>query len=68
VNIDFGSYHHSGSHTGYVANAGAGVKIFLTNHVALRPEVRVIAGSAGSSVSKPFSAELKFSMGLGYHW
>ena len=66
--INFGDYHNSRSGSGFVANAGAGMKIFVSKHVALRPEVRLIAGSAGSSVIKPFSAELRFSLGLGYQW
>jgi hypothetical protein len=40
----------------------------LCRHVALRPEVRLVAGGAGSSVIDRLSAELRFSMGLGYHW
>ena len=66
--VKFGDYHDSRSGSGFVANAGAGMKIFMGKHVALRPEVRLIAGTAGSSVIEPFSAELRFSLGLGYHW
>ena len=65
---NFGDYHNSRSGSGFVANAGTGMKIFVSRHVALRPEVRLIAGSAGSSVIEPFSAELRFSLGLGRHW
>ena len=66
--VTFGDYRDSRSGSGFVANAGTGVKIFMSKHVALRPEIRVILGNAGSSVNKPFSAELRFSLGLGYHW
>jgi hypothetical protein len=68
IEMNFGDYHNSRSGSGFVANAGAGMKIFIGKHVALRPEVRLIAGSAGSSLIEPFSAELRFSLGLGYHW
>jgi Outer membrane protein beta-barrel domain len=66
--MNFGGYHDSRTGSGFIANAGAGMKIFISQHVALRPEVRLIAGSAGSSVIEPFSAELRCSLGVGYHW
>lgn len=66
--INFVDYHNILSASGLVANAGMGMKIFIGKHVALRPEIRLIAGSAGSSAIEPFSAELRFSLGLGYHW
>ena len=66
--INFGDYHSTSSASGFVANVGTGVKMVLSRHVALRPEIRLVAGSAGSSIIKPFSAELRFSLGLGYHW
>jgi hypothetical protein len=66
--VTFGNYYNSRSGTGYVANVGAGMKLFISEHVALRPEVRLIAGAAGSSAIEPFSAQLRFSIGLGYHW
>lgn len=66
--MSFGDYHNSRSGDGFVANTGAGMRVFVSKHVALRPEVRLIAGSAGSSVIEPFGAELRFSLGLGYHW
>jgi hypothetical protein len=66
--VEFPGVHYSQSGTGFVANAGTGVKVFLTKHLALRPEVRVLGTPAGSSLREPFSAELRFSIGLGYHW
>jgi len=64
----FGDYRSSRSGSGFVANAGAGVKLFIRRNVSLRPEVRLAGCTAGSSLIEPFSAELRFSLGLGYHW
>jgi hypothetical protein len=66
--VSFGEYHNRSSGTGFIANAGLGVKASLSQHVALRPEVRVIAGTTGSSAIEPFSAGLRLSMGFEYQW
>jgi opacity protein-like surface antigen len=65
---DFPGYHASSSGWGFAANAGAGVKLFLTPHVTLRPEFRLAGTTAASATLEPFSAGLRFSIGLGYHW
>ena len=65
---NFADYHSRRSGAGFLANAGAGVKLFLNRHIALRPEIRMVGTSAGSTVDEPFSAELRLSLGLGYSW
>ncbi len=64
----YGDYHFVRTRTGLLANAGVGAKVFLSRHLALRPEVRLIAAGAGSPTYHSFNAALRLSVGLGYHW
>ena len=66
--VDFDGFHLQASHTGFVANAGAGLEIFLNRSVALRPEIRMLGGSLGTASGNPFAAELRATLGIGYHW
>jgi hypothetical protein len=58
----------SRSGTGVAANAGLGTLFFVTPHVSLRPDLRMIAGSAGSTQVIEGPVMLRTSFGLGYHW
>lgn len=52
---------------GFAANLGAGIKIFVTGHLSLRPEFRIYAGNSRGVIEPPLGV-LRFSMGIGYHW
>jgi hypothetical protein len=58
----------SRSGTGVAANAGLGTLIFVSPHVSLRPDLRLIAGRAGSTQVIEGPVMLRISFGLGYHW
>ena len=57
------------SGSGFAYNFGAGVKVFVSKHVVVRPEFRVFVGNLGKSAGTepPFSL-LRGSVGIGYHW
>ena len=57
------------SASGFAYNFGAGVKVFLSKHVSLRPEFRVFIGDLGKGggTEPPVSAA-RGAVGLGYHW
>ena len=57
------------SGSGFAFNFGTGVKVFVSKHVSVRPEVRVFVGDLGESagIEPPFSL-LRGSVGIGYHW
>lgn len=55
-----GASHQRGLGTGGVIDVGAGVKIFLTTRVSLRPELRAFA-PVGSTFARA-------SVAVGYHW
>ena len=52
---------------GFAASLGAGIKIFISEHLSLRPEFRIYAGDSRGVVEPPL-AVLRFSMGIGYNW
>jgi len=52
---------------GLAANVGAGIKIFVTEHLSLRPEFRIYAGNSRGAVEPPLGV-LRLSLGIGYHW
>ena len=53
--------------TGFAASLGAGIKIFVSEHLSLRPEFRIYAGDSRGVVEPPLGV-FRFSMGVGYHW
>ena len=55
--------------SGFAYNFGGGIKVFLSKHVSLRPEVRVFIGDLGGlgGVEPPFSL-MRGSIGVSYHW
>jgi len=55
------------SGSGLAANVGFGVKGRVTEHLWVRPEIRVFAGSPGG-VIEPLFSDLRASIGLGYRW
>lgn len=55
------------SGTGFGVNLGGGVKAFLSEHISLRPEVRIYAGDPGGVIEPPFGI-FRVSMAVGYHW
>ncbi len=55
------------THNGMAVDFGSGVKIHVTRHFVLRPEVRLFAGNSGRAVESPFSG-LRFSMAAGFCW
>ncbi len=55
------------SSNGLAINFGAGVKVFLTPHVLLRPEFRIYGANSGNAVESPFT-DMRFSIGAGYAW
>jgi hypothetical protein len=57
---------HSG--TGAAAIAGLGALFFVSPHVSMRPDLRLIAGSAGGIQVIEGPVMLRISFGLGYHW
>lgn len=57
----------SNSATGWAWSGGFGVRGYVSEHVFVRPEVRVWAGRGGiSRVVEPYLSTLQFSMGVGY--
>ena len=57
-----GGSHRSGR-TAAAGTLGTGAKIFLNNHLSLRPELRVIVTDFGL-----FDNIARVSVGVGYHW
>ena len=57
------------SASGFAYNFGAGVKVFLSKHVSVRPEFRVFIGDLGKGggTGPPVSAA-RGAVGIGYHW
>ena len=57
------------SGSGFSYNFGAGLKLFVSKRVSVRPEFRVFIGDLGKSAGTepPFSL-LRGSVGIGYHW
>jgi hypothetical protein len=54
--------------TGAAVNARLGTLFFVTPHVSLRPDLRMIAGSAGGIQVIEGPVMFRLSFGLGYHW
>ena len=54
--------------TGAALNAGLGTLFFVSPHVSLRPDLRLIAGSAGGTQVIEGPVMFRLSFGLGYHW
>jgi opacity protein-like surface antigen len=52
---------------GFAASFGAGIEIFVTERLSLRPEFRIYAGDSRGVVEPPLDV-FRFSMGIGYHW
>ena len=67
VKADFGGAPATPSGDGLAVTFGFGVKAFITKNLSLRPEVRVYSADAGNAIEAPF-ADLRVSMGVGYHW
>jgi len=65
--ISFYDYRDTISHTGFLVNGGCGVEVFLNRHVAVRPEVRILAGNSGSSSNAPYTSQVRFAIGIVYH-
>jgi len=63
----FAGAQPASSTNGFAAGFGAGIKIFVTEHLSLRPEFRIYAGNSRGAVEPPLGV-LRFSMGIGYHW
>ena len=55
------------SGSGFAVDVGGGVRIPVTRHIVLRPEVRVYSGDSGQAVERPFT-DIRFSMAAGYCW
>jgi opacity protein-like surface antigen len=53
--------------TGFAMDAGVGLKIFASEHISIRPDFRLVAGSAGDAIESPF-IDLRAAIGIGYHW
>jgi hypothetical protein len=64
---DFSGMTTGRSSNGLAVNAGFGLRIFATRQISIRPEVRIYGGRAGNAVPAPF-ADLRLSIGAGYHW
>lgn len=65
--VNFGGVAVDRAGNGVGFNLGGGVKAFVSDHVSLRPEVRIYAGDPGGVIEAPFGI-LRVSMGVGYHW
>jgi hypothetical protein len=65
--MDFGGIARNQSADGLSVNIGFGLKIFVSRHLALRPEFRLYTGGGSPAVEAPFG-DARLSMGLGYHW
>ena len=65
--VGFAGARSDPSANGFAANLGAGIKIFVSEHVSLRPEFRIYAGDSRGVVEPPLGV-MRFSMGIGYHW
>lgn len=55
------------SGNGLNVGLGLGFKFFATEHVYIRPDVRLFAGDGGRGAETPF-AVIRFGVGLGYSW
>jgi hypothetical protein len=55
------------SANGFAVNFGGGLKILMSPHFSLRPELRIYSGGSGKAVEPPFS-DIRISLGVGYHW
>jgi opacity protein-like surface antigen len=64
----FGLFFPPRSASGFAYNFGGGVKIFVSRHVSLRPEGRILVANLGSGGIEPPFSQFRFSMGIGYHW
>lgn len=67
VKSGFGGAPTGRSANGFAVNLGGGLKIFVSPHVSLRPELRIYSGGSGKAVEPPFS-DIRISLGVGYHW
>ena len=63
----FGGAQPGSSTDGFAAALGAGIQIFVTEHLSLRPEFSIYAGDSRGVVEPPLGV-LRFSMGIAYHW
>lgn len=63
----FGGVPVRRSANGFAVNLGGGMKIFVSPHVSVRPELRIYAGNSRDVVEAPFG-DIRFSIGVGYHW
>lgn len=65
-----GLLHYSNdsrSGTGWAWSGGAGFRGYVTQHVFVRPEVRLWVGDGGiSRAIEPYASTFQFSIGLGY--
>jgi opacity protein-like surface antigen len=55
------------SDNGFNVGFGAGFKFFATDHIYIRPDVRIFGGSTSQAVESPFSM-LRIAVGVGYSW
>ena len=67
VKNGFGELPVGRSANGFAINFGGGLKIFLSQHISVRPELRIYSGGSGKAVEPPFS-DIRISLGMGYHW
>ena len=67
VKNGFGGAPAGRSANGFAVNFGGGLKIFVSPHFSLRPELRIYSGGLGEAVEPPFS-DIRISLGVGYHW
>ena len=67
VKNGFGGVPAGKSANGFAVNFGGGLKIYVSPHVSLRPELRIYSGASREAVEPPFS-DIRISLGVGYHW
>jgi hypothetical protein len=67
VKNGFGGVPAGKSANGFAVNFGGGLKIYVSPHVSLRPELRIYSGGSREAVEPPFS-DIRISLGVGYHW
>ena len=67
VKNGFGGAPAGKSANGFAVNFGGGLRIFVSPHLSLRPELRIYSGGSGGAVEPPFSV-IRISLGAGYHW
>jgi hypothetical protein len=55
------------SDTGFNVGFGLGFKFFATEHIYIRPDLRIFGGGTSQAVESPFSM-IRIGIGAGYSW